>query len=73
MWTSTARTDHDRFADDKASGDVVARGLGGDIHSTSVSGEVELDLNGDAPACAVDNGVTARAELTADARVGSRP
>lgn len=53
------------------SGDVVARRLGGDIHSTSVSGEVELDLGTVTRlrAQSTSGDVTARAELTADARV----
>ena len=53
------------------SGDVVARDLGGDIHSTSVSGEVELDLGTVTRlrAQSTSGDVTARAALSADARV----
>ena len=53
------------------SGDVVARDLGGDIHSTSVSGEVELDLGTVTRlrAQSTSGDVTARAALAPDARV----
>lgn len=53
------------------SGDVVARDLGGDIHSTSVSGEVELDLGTVTRlrAQSTSGDVTARAALSRDARV----
>lgn len=53
------------------SGDVTVRDIGGELHATSVSGDVELDLLviSRLRAQSTSGDVTARAELTEDARV----